>query len=94
VDSNNPTQLQAKMTPGPQTPPTFLAVALDDKACSDSSLAYFQGMRAANIHGELHVYAGGGHGFGIRPRAGVSATWTDRCADWMRTMKILPSASK
>ena len=94
VDGNNPTQLQAKMKPGPQTPPTFLAVAVDDKACSDSSMAYFQAMRTANIPGELHIYAGGGHGFGIRPRAGITATWTDRSADWMRTMKILPPSGK
>lgn len=93
VEGNDPLQLQERMKPGSQTPPTFLAVAMDDKSCSDSSLAYFQAMRTANIPGELHIYATGGHGFGIRPRVGYTATWTDRCADWMRTMKILPPAN-
>jgi acetyl esterase/lipase len=91
LDPKDPARLAPEMHLSRSTPPTFIAVAADDKGCTESSLRYFQALQATAVPSELHVYAGGGHGFGIRPRAGVSATWTDRCADWLRTIKILPS---
>ncbi|HEU4753121.1 MAG TPA: alpha/beta hydrolase, partial [Armatimonadota bacterium] len=92
VDRADPTRLAPEMKLGKDTPPTFIAVAADDQGSAEQSVRYFQALRAAGIPGELHVYAAGGHGFGIRPRAGASATWTDRCADWLRTLKLLPPA--
>jgi acetyl esterase/lipase len=93
LDRQEPTRLAPEMRLSKETPPTFIAVAADDTGSFGSSIRYFELLRAAGAPGELHVYAGGGHGFGIRPRAGASATWTDRAVDWLRTVKILPAAS-
>lgn len=73
------------------TPPSFVAVAADDKGSVDASLAYFTALKDAGVKSELHVYASGGHGFGMRPRAGVAATWPHRCADWLRGLGLLPA---
>jgi acetyl esterase/lipase len=93
LDRQDATRLAPEMRLSKEMPPTFLAVAADDTGSVGNSIRYFELLRAAGAAGELHVYAGGGHGFGIRPRAGASATWTDRVVDWLRGMKILPAAS-
>jgi acetyl esterase/lipase len=94
LDPKDPTRLAPAMRLSKNTPPTFIAVAADDTGSAENSIRYFLALRAAGVPGELHVYAGGGHGFGIRPRAGASATWTDRCVDWLRTLKMLPPAAR
>ena len=46
------------------TPPTFVAIANDDKAVSPrSSVLFCDAMRAKNRPVELHVYPSGGHGW-------------------------------
>jgi len=94
LDRTDPTRLAPELRLSKNLPPTFIAVAADDKGSAEQSIRYFLALREAGVPGELHVYAGGGHGFGIRPRAGVSATWTERCADWMRTLGMLRPAKQ
>jgi acetyl esterase/lipase len=67
------------------TPPTFIAVAENDNAYAESSLFYYVALRRAKVPAELHAYADGGHGFGLRHTASLSCTWPERAADWMRT---------
>lgn len=52
------------------TPPTFIAVAEDDKTVPiENSLLFFKAMREKNRSVSLHVYHRGGHGFnGFPPR--------------------------
>lgn len=90
TDPKDPARLAAEMHLSKETPPTFIAVAADDRGSAGNSMRFFQALQAASVPSELHVYAAGGHGFGIRPRAGATATWTDRCADWLRTIRLLP----
>jgi dipeptidyl aminopeptidase/acylaminoacyl peptidase len=46
-------------------------------------------LKKAGVPAELHVYADGGHGFGLRPSDKACSTWPKRCEEWLRTMKIL-----
>ncbi len=71
------------------TPPTFIAVAADDKGSSEGSVRYFLALKKAGVPAELHVYASGGHGFGLRPSDKPCSTWPARCADWMRAQGLL-----
>jgi acetyl esterase/lipase len=64
------------------TPPTFVLVAADDRL-SVGSVTYFQKVREAGIPAEIHVYAKGGHGFGMRNRPLPITQWTTRVADWL-----------
>ena len=36
-----------------------------------------------NVSSEMHIYASGAHGFGLRASNMPVATWTDRLKDWM-----------
>ena len=72
-----------------ETPPTFIAVAADDKVSADGSVRIYEGLRKAGVPAELHVYASGGHGFGLRPSEKPCSTWPQRCADWMKARGLL-----
>jgi acetyl esterase/lipase len=68
----------------PETPPTLLVHASDDKSVPlENSLLMFQALRAANVRSELHVFESGGHGFGLRGVAGKSvAAWPTLVQNW------------
>lgn len=67
------------------TPPAFLVHAVTDTAVPvENSLMYSEALRKAKIPFELHLYEQGPHGFGLAPTNPILASWTDRCADWLR----------
>lgn len=72
-----------------ETPPTFFAHAGDDGVKSDNSVQMYLALKRAGVPAELHVYASGGHGFGLRPSDKPCATWPLRCGDWLKTQGIL-----
>lgn len=63
-------------------PPIYLAVAADDRFAPDS-LHYLLHLHRAKVPAELHVYASGGHGKGLRESGGPFAQWTRSCARWL-----------
>jgi acetyl esterase/lipase len=65
------------------TPPAFLMVADDDRHCAPGTIAFYQELKKAGVSGELHVYARGGHGFGMENRPLPVTSWTARLHDWM-----------
>ncbi len=63
--------------------PMFLVVATDDElGLTDDSVQLYERWRSAKLPVELHAYARGGHGFGMRVRHLPSDTWLDRFLDW------------
>jgi len=66
-----------------ETPPTFLAVADDDRTCAEVCVAFYQALKKAGVAGELHVYARGGHGFGMTERPLPISSWPARLRYWM-----------
>jgi acetyl esterase/lipase len=71
-------------------PPMFLAVASDDQLhLVPNSLLLYNKWEAANKPVELHVYAKGGHGFGMRVQHLTSDTWIDRFGDWLNQLGYL-----
>jgi acetyl esterase/lipase len=91
LSKDDPAKLAPEMRVSATTPPTFVAVAADDQGCADCSVRYWQAVKAAGVKSELHVYASGGHGFGMRPRAGNAATWPQRTFEWMQGIGVLPT---
>jgi endo-1,4-beta-xylanase len=71
-----------------ETPPTFLLVANDDRL-SERTMATFAALRKAGVPAELHVYARGGHGFGMHKINAPVARWTDRLEEWMGDRGLL-----
>ncbi len=72
-----------------ECPPTFFAHAGDDGVPADNSVRMYRALKRAGVPAELHVYASGGHGFGLRPTAKPCSTWPRRCADWLRAQGLL-----
>jgi acetyl esterase/lipase len=93
LDAKDPSRLGDAYKVTPKTPPTFMAVAGDDTHCAECCLRYALALREAKVKNELHVYASGGHGFGMRPSAGPVSTWPQRCTEWLRSIGMLPKGS-
>lgn len=65
-------------------PPLFFVHASDDPISEvEHSIGMHVALKRAGIHSDLHVYASGGHGFGVRPTSGSCSAWTQACADWL-----------
>jgi acetyl esterase/lipase len=72
-----------------ETPPAFLVHAGDDRISSEHSVLYYLALKRANVPAELHIYATGGHGFGLRPSDDPCSTWPQRCAEWLKRQGLL-----
>ncbi|MFT3830851.1 MAG: alpha/beta hydrolase [Opitutaceae bacterium] len=67
------------------TPPTFLVHCATDGAVPlQNALLFFEALRAAGVSAELHVFAQGPHGFGMRPGVGPADEWPPLCEAWLR----------
>ena len=78
------TELSPEIRVTPQTPPCFFAHAGDDRVSPENSVAMYLALKRAGVPAELHIYASGGHGFGLRPTGKPAATWPKRCEEWLR----------
>jgi acetyl esterase/lipase len=71
-------------------PPMFLAAASDDQLnLVPSSLLLYNKWMAAHKPVEMHLFAKGGHGFGMRIQNLTSDTWVDRLYDWLKQLGFL-----
>ena len=73
-----------------QTPPTFLLQAEDDHVDNvDDSLAYYIALKKAGVPVELHLYAQGGHAFGLRRTKFPITGWPQLVETWLRTIGMI-----
>ena len=61
----------------------------DDKLPSPGALHLAIALKQADVSCELHQYAVGGHGFGMRPSDLPASTWPARLEDWLRSTGVL-----
>lgn len=66
------------------TPPMFFAHAFDDRVSIHHPLALAGALKEAGVSAELHVYATGGHGYGLRPTDEPVTRWPEQAATWMK----------
>ncbi|MGQ7871443.1 alpha/beta hydrolase [Sunxiuqinia sp. sy24] len=72
------------------TPPTFFVLADDDKAViPENSIAFYRALKEYAIPAELHIFAKGGHGFGMTDRDIPAAKWPALFTDWLKSMEII-----
>jgi len=75
-------------------PPMFIAAATDDNlGLAPDSVALYEKWTAAQKSAELHMYAKGGHGFGMRQHNIPTDHWIDRFADWLDLQGFLKKPS-
>ncbi|KLD69284.1 alpha/beta hydrolase [Xanthomonas pisi] len=85
--------LRPDITVTAQTPPTFLLQAEDDAVDGVSqSLAYYVALKQAGVPAEMHLYAEGGHAFGLRAGALPIAQWPHLVETWLGTIGMLDAA--
>jgi endo-1,4-beta-xylanase len=69
------------------TPPAFLLCADNDRGPATALSVLYPKLKAAGVQTEVHVYAIGGHGFGINPNprtpTTVATSWWLRFGDWL-----------
>ena len=75
--------------PTAQTPPAFLVQAEDDPVHVENAVTYFMELKKAGVPAELHIYAQGGHGYGLRRIALPITTWPESAAVWLHTIGVL-----
>jgi acetyl esterase/lipase len=74
-----------------QTPPTFLLQAEDDHVDNiNHSLVYYIALKNAGVPVEMHLYAQGGHAFGLRPTKLPITGWPQLVETWLGTIGMIP----
>jgi acetyl esterase/lipase len=88
--TSNDYQLNPYVPVTKQTPPTFLLQAEDDPVDPiQNSLVYYMALKDAGVPMEMHLYAHGGHGFGLRRSKFPITEWPDLIERWLRTIGII-----
>jgi acetyl esterase/lipase len=72
-------------------PPSLIVQAEDDPVHVENSTVYFLALKNAKVPAEMHLYAEGGHGYGLRSSMAIGA-WPPLVETWLRTIHVLPGA--
>lgn len=73
-----------------QTPPTFILQAEDDPIDTvKNSLVYYIALKNAGVPVEMHLYAQGGHAFGLRRNKFPITAWPQLVETWLRTIGMI-----
>jgi acetyl esterase/lipase len=86
--TNNP-----DITVTEKTPPSFIVMAEDDPVHVENATAYFLMLKNAKVPAELHIYAQGGHGYGLRRTALPVTTRPQSVETWLHAIHILPPSA-
>jgi acetyl esterase/lipase len=90
-DDDKPFELNPHITITTNTPPTFIVQAEDDPVDNvNNSVIYFINLKKANIPAEMHLFAHGGHGFGLRPTKNPITHWPALAETWLKTIGLIP----
>jgi acetyl esterase/lipase len=73
-----------------ETPPTFLLQAEDDPVDNvNDSLVYYIALKNAGVPVEMHLYAQGGHAFGLRRAKFPITEWPQLVERWLGTIGMI-----
>ncbi len=80
-----------QIKPEAGAPPVFLAAGFNDRPDISEGLAnVYLLFKKAGVPAELHIYAGAGHGFGLRPaNTSPAGAWPVRFVEWLADRKLL-----
>lgn len=75
-----------------QSPPMFFIHAVNDRVSCMSSIALFAALKQVEVPAELHIFADGGHGYGMRETQLPVTRWPSLAADWLDDQILTGSA--
>lgn len=84
-------QLAAEIHVTAGTPPTFLVQTEDDPVRVQNSLYYYLALVNVKVPAEMHLFAKGGHGYGLRATGTSVAAWPRYAEEWLRSMGVIPA---
>lgn len=74
----------------PNTPPTFIIHAMDDKSVVvENGISYFINLKKNNVPCEAHFCYTGKHGFGMGRPGTTSFNWIKQLEDWLKLNNFL-----
>lgn len=84
----------AAIRPEKNAPPAFLICGENDRSEISRELPnVYSRFRDAGVSAELHILAGVGHGFGLRPKNhGAEIDWINDLIDWLDSRQAMPAA--
>jgi len=84
------TLLSAERQVTAETPPAFITHAADDSAVPvENALRFYEALCKSKVSAELHVYATGGHGYGMFRRDQPADRWPDLLEGWLLRQKLM-----
>jgi acetyl esterase/lipase len=90
-NTSKPFELNPYVPVSIQTPPTFLLQAEDDPIDTvKNSLVYYAALKKAGVPVEMHLYAHGGHAFGLRRTKLPVTGWSQLVETWLGTIGMIP----
>ena len=88
--STEDNQLNPNVPVSKETPPTFIVQAEDDHVDGvEQALVYYRALSDAEVPVEMHLYAKGGHAFGLRPTQLPITHWPVLVEEWLRTIHVI-----
>ena len=85
-ENDNKKVLSKNIPVDDKTPPAFIVQTMDDRRLIDSAFNYARALKDAKVDAELHLYARGGHGYGMRPSDNPVSKWTELCTKWLKAI--------
>ncbi len=85
--------LWEEITVPADAPPLFSALASNDQIAVEPCLRLYTAWHAAGRSAELHIYAQGGHGFGMWQQGLPVDSWIERFSDWLRAQGLLEATA-
>ncbi|HTT96597.1 MAG TPA: prolyl oligopeptidase family serine peptidase, partial [Rhizomicrobium sp.] len=90
-DNENSVALNPNVPVTADTPPAFLVQAENDTTDGvHQTLAYYIAAKEAGAPVEMHLYAQGGHAFGLRHTALPITDWPRLVETWLHTIGMTP----
>jgi len=87
--TNEGDKISPELTINSNTPLTLLIQTEDDPVRIENSLYYYLALKKEKVPAEMHLYAAGGHGYGMRKTGTGIAQWPQVAKDWLLTNQIL-----
>jgi acetyl esterase/lipase len=85
TEKEDPWKLREFVKPDATTPPMFFAHSADDRVTPTNSILLFSELKKLNVPAEMHIYASGGHGWGMRQTGHPCNSWIDRYGEWLKS---------
>lgn len=89
ASKEDPSKTAPELKVTARTPPAFVAMTEDDPVGVEGAFTYVLACKKAKVPAEIHVYAKGGHGYGLRPSPNPVSAWPARAAEWMQNQGYL-----